>query len=280
MKWVNKGLSLIEIMVALGLLGAVFLVGFNSVMDYNTQAIKKSEAFGRISMAHIEIKEKITRFQKNVSWSFFDSESSYGPSSLVSWKFAAVSEFFKSKDDMAIKIDGQAFFQNSHTLEIPSASGSKESTLLVSRCVPKDTALNSLDIPSIQSLKLIPFIRNWQKTFEVHCCPIGSEGSCQELVDFNGRYRVGTFHIGEKRVLKTYPANSDLRFIDSTGFFLRFNKNKGPTFYSMRLFSLGNLCSSKSRKENKCSGRFVFRELKTSGSVKMRGVKDSGFIEF
>ena len=279
MRWSDKGLSLIEIMVALGLLGAVFLVGFRSIMDYNASVMKKSESYGRISMAHIELKEKITRFQKNVSWPLFDSESSYGPSSLVSWNLGELSEFFSDKSEIAIDAGGESFFQNSHTLEIPSALSTKAPTLLVSRCVPKGTALNSLDALSIQSFKLVPFVRSWKKTFEIHCCPIGSDGLCSELISFSSHYRVATFHIGEK-ILKTYPANSDLKFIDSTGFFLRFNQNKKPTFYSIRLFSLGNLCSQKHRLGNKCSERFVFRELKTGGAVKTRGVKDRGFIEF
>ena len=266
-------------MVALGLLGAVFLVGFNSIMDYNTQALKKSESFGRISMAHVEIKEKMARFQKNVSWALFDPESSHGPSSLVSWKFEELSEFFESKNDIAVNMGGQSFFQNSHTIEIPSASGTKESTLLVSRCVPRDREPDSFSTAEVQSLKAVPFIRIWEKTFEVHCCPMGSDGICRELVGRNSHYRVGIFHIGQN-LFKAYPAKSDLKFIDSTGFFLRFNKNKGPTFYSIRLFSLGDLCSQKNRQQNKCSERFIFRELKTGGNVKMRGVKDRGFIEF
>lgn len=289
----NRGYSLVELMVAMGLLG-LFFIGFNEVSRYVIKLNKKIELSGKSSEVLTELKKEVNKIHQNISWIFFDYDKTYykassdNRSSLVTWKFPRVKEYLPNgnRDDLAMDFQGEIFYRNSYTLEIPAVKSSKGSHLLLSRCLERNRNPSSLDLSEVKALDYVPFIRPWSKTHEIHCCPIGGKDDCSNAITRAGNYKVVTFYFKRDQKsssevdIKYYPGDGDKKVLDSVGLVLNFNKDDDPNQYTVTIFALIDPCLGEKNNPTCRNQRFIFNSLKTDGDVKSKGIRDRGFIQF
>lgn len=275
----NSGFTLIETIIAGGLMGAVVLVGA-SIIKSSTKNSQKTKINMKLITEINEVKSNLKKISA-VSWMNFNSSESYFDKNnlgLTKTEWTLADQDITDLKDIIFKVEGNEFFRNSHSLEL-STTVTSASGVSFSRCLERVSKDNSLTPAEAYNLPNVPLVKYVSGQPVVHCCPKGSKlSSCDNPVsDTQSKYVLRTF-FNKKSSFRTFPLLTDSDFVDGMGFILIFNNKTMPSSYEVFLIQQSKTCYLNEFKKS-CIGPLLTKLTKFGGKVRENGVNDNGVIQ-
>ncbi len=287
MKKSEQGVTLVELMISVGLMGMVFL-GSASIFRNMNISKKKAELEANIAESSNIIKKIISKSKSNINWESFDFTESYysntatlGIPSLVTWTLANTN--YINTDQQTFTINKVKLLRNSNLLEITNLS--QGAGVMFSRCVDKSiygtdqTFQEALDLPSV------PMINMKTNPVKVYCCDKKSLTLCntnaaKEVVNNSSTFRVKTYY-QTPQVFQNFPAKGDQNIIMGVGIFLTFNSPLNPYQYKLNISVISEGCVGASRNDagKGCSSFFKIKNDVISDRTFGSGLQERGFLD-
>ncbi len=243
----SRGFSLLEVLVALGLLCGVGLIAAKilDMIQLNSKASARKEAQFQMQVRGVKLlKLQLKGLKKNQ----FDLELFYklGNGNTLSRN--------------STQLNGQALL--SHITDpiapLPTSVGPYLTSFLVRRklgdryltyistCLPLSNMLNinSLNYNTLQKNNLWPFIRSTTNGYSVHCCPRSNSMCTNPVFNKNSNYGVQIFRFDPKdNSIRSILTKRDFESVSSMGYFI-FSNQSNENILSGRVFTFYNECIS------------------------------------
>lgn len=279
----QTGMSLVEVLIGVALLGAVAifssqLLNMGKKLEKQAwQEVEKSSEF-KVFLSYLD--------NKNVDWrSYYPEESFYlnnNNLSRVKWNLGET-DVTADKDNLAIYVDdtSKSYFRTAHSLE-NWAKGAKYKRAVFSRCVPSSTNAYKMSALEAYNLNLGPVAKVINKnTTRIYCCPRNSLNcTSNEIVNNQSAFQMKTF-VYSNGNLMIFPKESD-EYLAGLGFFQYFDKGGGnqfPQSYATTAISIVDRCKNSNIKNNskKCSSKYLIKMNLIKGTA--LGVQDRGYLQ-
>jgi len=270
-KFSEKGFSLMELTVALGLAGLVSLGGMQLLQKVN-QNKKRMD----IKSKSIETNATIQRYFQKIKKGIF--QDNFKPTI----SFARVSgNYVKATwTDKARKIPlstPEVIYNSSHSFQVLNKE-TNVNTIFVSRCVPNaNFETNFTNIDTVLNLPYVPMVRiKSNSKDQVYCCLLANSSSCSsDIMNKESNYRVRTFKFFNGN-LTQFPNFGDKKYLEGTGFILYFNSPTDPFSYMVKIFSQHERCLVS---QKNCKSTFLTDIQTEQGAVSQSGIHDTGLLE-
>lgn len=288
----NKGITLIELLIASAILGGLVL-SIAHFAGLSKKHEKQAELLTAKNLSVLEFKKNISI--ESLDWKLFRPEGSFYFSNnkikAVDWvsgvgEAPALSQIGFSTDfkhnvvkknflgfNKTIQNVPFIFYRDAHSLELLRVKAEDERRFAFSRCIRR--GVNVTNLKELYNLPLKPF-PSWEgSTIKVYCCQSHSpDCRANEIKNEKSTYQLKTvfYKNNNSTVL---PEDSNL-LVDGMGFFMMFNNPKYPTNYELMSFFYINKCKLKNENK-KCSLPFDLETQIRKGSS--QGVQDLGIIK-
>lgn len=279
----QKGVSLVEMLIGVGLLGAIAI--------FSSHLLNMGKKIEKQALQEVEKSAEFKGFlkyldNKNVDWrsylpdqSFYLNNNNY---SRVLWNLGD-QDVSADVNNLAIFVDDTSknFFRTAHSLE-NWAQGSKYKRVVFSRCTPSNIDAYSLTAQEAYALNLAPVSKVISKDLtRIYCCPLNSL-SCtsNQIVNNESPYQMKTFVYSNGNLI-VFPKKSD-EYLAGLGFFQHFDKGGGshvPQSYLTTAIVAVDRCKNSNVKTSskKCSSKYLIKMNLIKGTA--LGVQDRGYIQ-